>query len=210
MAWKLRKMISPRRNSSLSKKNSPPIIQASLLRGFTLLEIVVVLAISALVIGGAIGVMVFSSSERVLKDTSSKIELLAKKARTASILHQIPYAIEIHPHELRLIPYRETLEKERFTALGNQIGGREVVEMNESSKTIHESFRVDSEISFKMRRWNEAKFLTTTPEFIPIWRFDPNGLCEPITLRIDYKNSYAQDTYHPLTATISDAELEAN
>jgi hypothetical protein len=45
---------------------------------------------------------------------------------------------------------------------------------------------------------------------IPAWRFDPDGLCEPITIRLSLEDSYAQDTYHPLTASVTDSEFEIN
>ena len=63
-------------------------------RGFTLLEIVIVLAIAAVIMGGAVGMMVYSSDERVLRDASGEIEMLAKRARTTAILQQTPYALE--------------------------------------------------------------------------------------------------------------------
>ena len=44
--------------------------------------------------GGAIGMMVYSSDERVLRDASGEIEMLAKRARTTAILNQTPYALE--------------------------------------------------------------------------------------------------------------------
>ena len=49
-----------------------------------------VMAIVAVVMGGSIAAMLHSSPEKVLTNTSSEIELLAKKARTAAILHQKP------------------------------------------------------------------------------------------------------------------------
>ena len=58
-------------------------------------------------------------------------------------------------------------------------------------------------------RWNSDKWLETGKNSVHIWRFDPNGLCEPLSIRLAMENSWAMDTYHPLTATISDSQLEA-
>ena len=63
-------------------------------RGFTLIEIVMVLAIAGVVMAGAVGFMISSSDERALRNTSGEIELLAKKARASAILHQTSYALE--------------------------------------------------------------------------------------------------------------------
>ena len=175
--------------------------------GFTLLEIVIVLMVFALILGGAITTVVLSSSERTLTNASSEIELLAKKARTAAILHQKPYAIEFHEKKLRLLPFAEASEAERTTALGNQIGGTAVDE--DDDPTLREEISIDPDITLGVRRWNTEDFVAPSKNFVPVWRFDPNGLSEPITVRMTVGESYAQDTYHPLTATISDSEMEA-
>jgi prepilin-type N-terminal cleavage/methylation domain-containing protein len=175
--------------------------------GFTLLEIVIVLMIFAIILGGAITTAVFSASERALRDASGEIELLAKKARTASILHQRPYAIEFRDNSLRLLPFAEASESERRTALGNEIGGTAVDSGN--GPTLREDISIDPDIALGVRRWNTEDFVSPSKNFVPVWRFDPNGLSEPITVRMTIGESYAQDTYHPLTATIADSEMEA-
>ncbi|HEY8990953.1 MAG TPA: prepilin-type N-terminal cleavage/methylation domain-containing protein, partial [Luteolibacter sp.] len=70
--------------------------------GFTLMELVMVLAIAAMVTAGAIGLMVFSSSERKLKHAAADVEVLAKRARSISQLQQKPYALEFLPGQVRL------------------------------------------------------------------------------------------------------------
>ncbi len=175
--------------------------------GFTLLEIVIVLAVSALIIGGAITTVILSSSERKLKNASSEIELLAKRARTAAILHQTPYAIQFRPGRVNVLPFAETSELNRTTALGNEIGGSEVG--GNTSPTLRDSIGIDPDILLTVRHWNTTDFTTPTENLVPTWRFDPDGLSEPLTVRLTIGESYAQDTYHPLTATIADSELEA-
>jgi hypothetical protein len=165
------------------------------------------MAIVAVVMGGSIAAMLHSSPEKVLTNASSEIELLAKKARTAAILHQKPYAIEFHENKLRLLPFAEASESERTTALGNQIGGTTVDD--DDDPTLREEITIDADIALSVRRWNTEDFVAPSKNFVPVWRFDPNGLSEPITVRMAIGESYAQDTYHPLTATIADSELEA-
>lgn len=176
--------------------------------GFTLLEIVIVLAITALVIGGSITTMILSSSERVLRNTSGEIELLAKRARSASILHQTPYAIEFRPGSVRVLPFAESGNLDRTTALGRAIGGTE--SDTTPRPTLRDEISIDPEIVIGIRHWNGTGFIAPTETLVPVWRFDPDGLSEPLTVRLTLGESYAQDTYHPLTATISDSELEAN
>lgn len=200
-------MICPRKNDHPAPAEVEARNPAAAKGGFTLLEIVIVLLIAGVVFGGAIAVMLGSSTERALSNASGEIELLAKKARTASILHQKPYAIEFHENSLRLLPFAEASESERTTALGNEIGGTEADE--ETGSTLREDVSIDPKISLSMRHWNTQDFITPKKNLVPVWRFDPNGLSEPVTVRMTIGESYAQDTYHPLTATIADSELEA-
>ena len=60
-----------------------------------------------------------------------------------------------------------------------------------------------------IRRWNSAEWLATGKNAVHVWRFDPNGLCEPISVRLVFDKSWSEDVYHPLTATIRDSQLEA-
>lgn len=168
----------------------------------------VVLLIVAVVFGSAIAVVALNSSERSLTNQSGEIELLAKKAHTAAILHQTPYVIEFHPTFIKLQPLSKTGDTERTTALGNEIGGSS--DEQKPRTDLYETLNIDPDISLSIRYWNTQEFVRPMNEQFISWRFDPDGLCEPITVRMDLDDSYAQDTYHPLTATIADSELEAN
>src|SRR6218665_463244 len=75
--------------------------------GFTLLEIVVVLVLIAVVIGGAFGLMIASNDERALSRDSVEIEVLAKRARAISSLQQRPYALEFYEQTVTLMPLAE-------------------------------------------------------------------------------------------------------
>lgn len=98
---------------------------------------------------------------------------------------------------------------ERTTALGNAIGGT-ASDSPLSKPALREEITIDQDIALTIRRWNTTNYITPSETLIPVWRFDPDGLSEPLTVRLTLGNSYAQDTYHPLTATIADSELDAN
>lgn len=173
--------------------------------GFTLIEIVMVLAIAAIVMGGAIGMMVYSSDERVLRDASGEIEMLAKRARTTAILNQTPYALEFREGVVRLMPLAEAGRDEEKTVGGRDIGGQEV----ESRPGERREFTLDGAMKLFVRRWNSDAWLPAARKAIHIWRFDPNGLCEPLAIRLELDGSWSEDIYHPLTATIKDSQFEA-
>ncbi|MEY3895051.1 MAG: hypothetical protein RLZZ214_570 [Verrucomicrobiota bacterium] len=171
-------------------------------RGFTLIEIVMVLAISAIVMGGAIGLMIFSSDERVLRNASGEIELLAKRARTIAILNQTPYALEFREGVVRLLPLAQA---------GMDLKKSSKQREEPEASAVDESRQIDLEggLEISIRRWNSEEWLTTHKKTVHVWRFDPDGLCEPISIRYSLGKSWAEDTFHPLTATISESALEA-
>lgn len=165
-------------------------------KGFTLIEIVMVLAIASVVLGGAIGLMVFSSDERVLRDASGEIEVMAKQARAAAILHQTPYALEFREGVVRLLPFAQTgMDEKQLHEIEAGGGGN--------------SYILEDGVSLFVRRWNSEEWFATGKNQIHVWRFDPDGLCEPLSIRLNLGNSYAMDTFHPLTATVSYSELDA-
>ncbi|MGL4401522.1 MAG: pilus assembly FimT family protein [Luteolibacter sp.] len=177
---------------SAAKTNKPQ-------RGFTLIEIVMVLAIAAIVMGGAVGLMVSSSDERALRNVSGEIELLAKRARTIAILHQTPYALEFREGIVRLLPLAQA---------GLELKKGEL-EAPTSSAEESRQIQLDDGVEISVRRWNSEQWFDTRKKAVHVWRFDPDGLCEPISVRMTIDKSWAEDSYHPLTATISDSQLEA-
>ena len=168
-------------------------------KGFTLIEIVVVLAIAAVIMAGAVGLMVFSSDERTLRNASSQIELMAKQARTTAILHQTPYALEFREGVVRIMPFAQTgLDEKRLRDL----------EEGEQGNNSQRFFLEDGMTLF-VRRWNSQEWFATGKGQIHVWRFDPDGLCEPLSIRLNVGNSFSLDTFHPLTATVTYSEMEA-
>lgn len=171
--------------------------------GFTLLEMVIVLVIVAVTVGGAVTFMIRSSDERQLLNTTEEIEVLAKRARTISILHQTPYAIEFRPGRVKLLPLAEAGVDERTTALGRTIGGERVQQAGPGGRQpVREEIVLGGDQSMFIRRWNSEAMLPMSDRIIHIWRFDPDGLCEPVTVRLVRGESWINSTFHPLTATV--------
>jgi len=193
MAWK-----TPQTTSAARTTERPAA-------GFTLLEIVIVLVIASVVMGGAVGLMVYSSDERALRNASGEIELLAKRARTTAILLQTPYALEFREGVVKLMPLAEAGQIERRTAGGRRVGGEDVP----SGRAERWEYPLEPGIEVFVRRWNSSEWLAARKDAIHVWRFDPTGLCEPISVRLTLEESWSEDTYHPLTATIRETLFEA-
>ncbi|MEI7955557.1 MAG: prepilin-type N-terminal cleavage/methylation domain-containing protein [Verrucomicrobiota bacterium] len=179
------------------------------LQGFTLIEIVMVLAIAAVLLGAAVATMVFSTDERDLRKASGQVELLARRARTISILQQIPYALEFRPGVVRLLPFAEAGQDDKKTIDGHAIGGDRVVLPGSSAiSPVHDQLNFDPKMASFVRRWNTVEWLPMSDHFSHVWRFDPDGLSEPVSVRLTIGGNYIEDTYHPLTASICDTAME--
>ncbi len=178
--------------------------------GFTLLEIVLVLVLMGVIMGSAVGLMVYSSDERALREASGEIELLAKRARIISIRQQTPYALEFRPGTVRLMPLAEAGSLEKTTALGRSIGG-EAVGSNAPAGLgpVRDEITFAPDTKLFIRRWNSEAWLPMGENVVHVWRFDPDGICEPVSVRVTINESWAEDTYHPLTATARYSEMEA-
>lgn len=173
--------------------------------GFTLLEIVIVLLITAMVLAGAVGLMTFSSDEHALRKASGEIELLAKRARMTAILQQTPYALEFREGIVRMMPLAEAGRVEKKTAGGHTIGGDTEVQDHGG---VHWELTLDNGMQVAVRRWNSDKWLTTLKDAVHVWRFDPNGLCEPLSIRLNLDKSWMTDSFHPLTGAIRESDYE--
>lgn len=176
--------------------------------GFTLLEIVMVIAIAAIITGGALAFMYYSSDERVLRDTSGEVEVMAKRARTAAILQQTPYALEFRKDSIRLLPLAEAGRDDRQILDDVGITTNDDVTVQTKYPPIREEHILHEGMQVSILRWNTVAWIPIIRDAVQIWRFDPDGLCEPISVRYTIEKGWAEDTYHPLTASIRDSQRE--
>jgi prepilin-type N-terminal cleavage/methylation domain-containing protein len=183
--------------------------------GFTLLEIVVVLVIVAIVIGGAFGLMIASDDERALNRDSVEIEVLAKRARAISSLQQRPYALEFYEQTVTLMPLAEALldPRDREDALAAQEerqakAGAGGAPASSGFSPMHASWTIHEDNRMFVRRWASDAWVPSDSKNRQVWRFDPEGFCEPIGVRLECGRSWVENEFHPLTGGIRDTAKE--
>lgn len=164
--------------------------------GFSLLEIVIALSIAAMVLGGAIAVMKISSDEHALKKASGELELIAKRARAAAILQQRPYAIEFSQGLVRMMPLSQ-IELDDM-----------LIEENGDAAAEGWELTLDNGMEAQVRRWNSDTWVSFGKNTTEVWRFDPNGLCEPISVQLKLNESSAYLEFNLLTAAIREKEYD--
>ena len=185
--------------------------------GFSLLEIIVVLSLMMLVIGGAIGAMYLNRDEARLNDAVQEIEVLAKRARTIATLQQRPYALEFTVSGVKLMPFAEALmdEQDREFMIESRESDRAMLGDESPAPAAQTGVRdswlqeVDDPMLMLVRRWGSTDWIELKQRDAEIWRFDPNGICEPVGLRLEMDNgNWISAFFHPLTAAATEIESE--
>lgn len=171
-----------------------------------------------MVIGGAVGAMYLNRDEAVLNDSLQEIEVLAKRARTIATLQQRPYALEITPNGVTLLPFAEaTLEQEDREFMIEAMESSELRTDSEgdiipsAQSSVRDSWVQDGSDPMVMlvRRWGSTDWIELKQRDRQVWRFDPNGISEPIGVRLEMENgNWISAFFHPLTAAASDIESE--
>lgn len=64
------------------------------------------------------------------------------------------------------------------------------------------------EVQVSIYRWGSSDPVFPTERYPLVWLFPPDGFVEPITIRLVIDESYIKQTYHPLTASVIEEEME--
>jgi prepilin-type N-terminal cleavage/methylation domain-containing protein len=144
-------------------------------RGYTLLEIALVVAIIALIIGAAVPLTSGFTREQQLRDVVRDLLVFAKTARaeamTTGRAAEVIFAKE--GFALRRAGEEEPSEVRRLPR-----GMRYVIQPFGMEKAV----RPDGQR----------------------WIFQPTGLCEPVTVRVEADEAWMQVTFDALTAGLAD------
>lgn len=166
-------------------------------RGFSLLEIIIVLSVAIVIAGSAAFLMGAPEEEERLRDEHAKIGDLARQARSMSVAYQVPFVIVLKEGEVSLSPLNRPTQ--------------EVVDEKGFSLNSMEWPRVKPllpDYDLEVKRWGELDGKVVTGNMEERWIFEPNGLCEPVQIRFfkdDGANSLTR-VFHPLTAMAEDVE----
>ncbi len=168
-------------------------------RGFTLLEIIMVMAIIGLIFGATTVMMRGLDDERPLRKPFDDTRALAKKAWMRSMQEQNDWQIRLMPNKLVLEP--------RGAA---QVEDQKILEatdkaMNRSSGI--DTVQLEEGVSLELRHWGSTQWTQAKGD---LWVFSQSGLCEPISLRFVSSYGTLWGQYDPLTTTVVEQELEVH
>lgn len=156
-------------------------------QGFTLIEIVVSLFIVLLIMG--ISTLSFDTvvTESRLEKAATALKLTARKAMRESVEKRRSYQIILMPTYLTV--GRQLTEQEMVTGIADRPAG---------SRTDFEDG-----IVLRVKRWTDSGWRPPV-ENGDVWRFEPSGITEPLSVRLDYDDSYIEMQFNPLTAHVEE------
>lgn len=162
-------------------------------RGFTLMEMIVVLGILTLIMGSGVYYMQGIGPERELRENAVALESMAREAQARAIMTHITHRIVITHNEFIL------LDGDHVTRIPE-----EWVEL--PARKTH--FITDNELKVSVFRWGMSQRVFPSAVKPMVWVFSPEGFVEPITVQFDKNDSFIRQTFHPLTASVTDEEME--
>jgi len=145
------------------------------LRGFTLIEIAVVLAIIVLLIGAAIPFSSGFMREQRLRDVVRELLVLAKTGRA------------------------EAMSTGRAAALVFEKAGFALARPGDQEPS--ESYALPEGMSYSLLPFGAEKAVKPDGQR---WIFQPTGLCEPLTFRLEEDEAWMEVVFDPLTANIAE------
>ena len=149
-------------------------------RAYTLLEILLVLALIALLMGAAVPLVSGFSREQKLRDVMRELLVMAKTARTDAMTTGRPSEVIFGKKAFAL---RRSDEKEPGLTSS-----------------------LPSGMAYTLRAFGSEKSLKPDGQR---WVFQPSGLCEPITVRVVDGEAWMEVLFDPLTAGIADESFYA-
>lgn len=172
--------------------------------GFTLLEMVFVLAIIAVLTTWMTLSVATVETEDKLREASGAIELLAKRARNIAVMQQRPYLLSLSAEQISIAPLYVAgglgVNRPGDPAAQHQSTGHGFEDITASEAT-------DTEVSYEIKRWRSEEWELLDGEKKIVLTLDPMGLVEPISIRCSMGESWLIQELHPLTAGIRDEQM---
>lgn len=171
-------------------------------RGFTLLEMVIVLSIIAAVV--ALVVLDFRNieAEQRLRESAGSVEALAKRARNIAVVQQRAYQLTIREGAISIAP-----QYQRNPGGVDGDDGDDDMQPRARFEDVVDSQETDAEVTYEVKRWGSDKWQVIGKDRQVVITIDPTGLVEPISIRCSVGKNWLVQELHPLTASIRDEEM---
>jgi len=165
-------------------------------RAFTIMEVILVMALIVLVFAGGYVGMASVNDERALKEPYVELRGLAKTAWQRAMHEQRAW-------QIRFLPDRFILEPKMAVNAADQQLFHDADVLKGRGSGI-ETVEVRDGIQMEVRRWGGKLWFTPQPEPVTAWVFEHSGLCEPISVRFTLEGRTIGAQFDPLTASVKE------
>ncbi len=175
--------------------------------GFSLIELIFVMGITAIIFGAAAYMIATPKIEQEIRETHSGIEGLALQARAMSYSYQQPFVIELREGEARMMPLAKP-EDELAEEVEEEVGTPPSLKPLDSMSWPR-VFKIDPQYELWVRRWNSDNYKLVRNDTVESWIHQPNSPCEPLAIQLITEDGTAllSRSFHPLTAKAVDEEM---
>lgn len=165
-------------------------------RAFTIMEMLLVLAVIGLVFVGSYVGIAGANDERELRKPYVDLRGLAKTAWQRAMHEQRSWQIRFYPDRMVLEPKQAVNEADaRMFQQADQAQGR---------GTGIQTVTLPEGVQMEVRRWGGKAWFTPQPEPVTAWVFEHSGLCEPISVRFTREGRTVGAQFDPLTASVKE------
>jgi prepilin-type N-terminal cleavage/methylation domain-containing protein len=169
-------------------------------RAFTLMEMLVALAIIGLIMAGSMIAVGSLNDERNLRAPLNELRMMGKRAWARSMEEQRSW-------QIKLLADRFVLEPKQPINVDDAKMFKEVDTQLKRGSGV-DSYVINPEIKMEVRHWGETEWHVARPD---AWVFEHSGLCEPINIRFSSEYATIIVSFDPLTAAVASEEfLHAN
>ncbi|HEX2746670.1 MAG TPA: prepilin-type N-terminal cleavage/methylation domain-containing protein [Verrucomicrobiales bacterium] len=165
-------------------------------RGFTLMEIMIVLAIIALVFTGSYKGITSMNEQAELKKPFDDLRSMAKTAWQRAMQEQRAWQIHFYPDRFILEPkLAVNKDDQQMFADSDRQKGRAA-----GVKPV----TLPPDMIVEVRRWGQPQWVQLKNKMEAAWVFEQSGLCEPISVRFTNDRGTVGAQFDPLTASVKE------
>ena len=182
---------------------------------FTLVEIIVVIALIALVITMSVISLQPLNAERRVMEPAIQLKKYARDAHRMAMATQRSYSIEMrdryfvlretHVREDAVEEWEQAMREQQLRAARSEFFDEE--EIAAPLQRIIERYELPIGTQVQWKRWIDQNFVDIEPEQAAEWQFDPSGICEPVGIRFTSDDGFIEMVFNPLTAKVEDERM---
>jgi prepilin-type N-terminal cleavage/methylation domain-containing protein len=198
-------------------------------QAFTLVEIVIALTVVTIIVAGSIPTFRGLRDEQMAREPVQALARLSKEARLRAMKEKRPYQIaffstgftasrHFNPY-LQMQELSEFMQETTLAAQADVDGDAEEVHagLEDATPTTElplapppkkaddqwsENYTLPADTHYSIQFWHEQEPVFIEGDQVKLWVFQPSGICQPLTMRLDRTSASFEVQFGALTADI--------